>query len=211
LSSFNATVKGFSTTSLPNDKLSQNSPQSTPSSAEVKSFASKSDMLSNRGDPTSTLLPSDPRFGTEKTAISFASVEHEAFSTGSARAILRSELLVGSGSETVIFSQGLELGSKVNEKLIFPAPVKEKLNDSSDISLQNKKNDAVTPLETQQNNFNSPSACYKGHFENASVFVYKNMMSNSIQYILNNLQLLTEEKVIIDRKIIVKLYIFAFK
>jgi hypothetical protein len=57
----------------------------------------------------------------------------------------------------------LELGSKFNEKLIFPAPVKEKLNDSSDISLQNKKKDTFT-REQQKIVSDSPSSCYKGLF-----------------------------------------------
>jgi hypothetical protein len=134
---------GLSTMSLSNDKLSQNSSQSASNSAKSKSV----------GDPT---LPSVPE-------LSFVSIGQEA-DKGSVRTILRSEVVVGSGLETVKFSQGLELGSKFNEKFIFPDPVKEKLNESSAIFLQNKEKDMFT-VDKQGKNYDAPTSCYKGIFE----------------------------------------------
>jgi hypothetical protein len=64
------------------------------------------------------------------------------------------------------------LGSNFNEKLIVPAPVNEKLKDSSAIFLQNKKKDAVT-LEKQNITADSPSSCYKGLFNMPTFWLSK--------------------------------------
>jgi hypothetical protein len=124
--------------------------------ALASSVSSKDDIPSN----SDSHWPSEPANATEKIGVGFSST----FNTGSgamqSRGVFKSELvLLGKGNDNVLFSQGLSIGSKATEKVIFDGPETLKVTDT-DISLQKeeKKNNIIEKhLDTE-----SPTNCYKG-------------------------------------------------
>jgi hypothetical protein len=120
--------------------------QSPPNAAFI-SLSPNSEIFSNRDSK----FPSEQGNETEKTDLSFSSTVDSG--TGSAkqtRAV--SKLVVESGSDKVLFS--VDIGSKDMEKFNFPDPAKVKLNDNSDIVLENK---VIGEFVNEK-----PTSCYKG-------------------------------------------------
>ena len=123
--------------------------QSTPI-ASARSFSSKDETPSSSGSQ----WPFESAIATEKIGIGFSSAfKTESVATQS-RTVVKSELVVvGTGNDKVLFSQGLSIGSKATENVTFDGPETLKVTDRSDISLQKEKKDS---LDTDY------STCYKG-------------------------------------------------
>jgi hypothetical protein len=123
--------------------------QSIPTMASANSVSSKDETPSKRD----AHLPFEPANATEKTGFEFSSVLRTGSATQS-RTVVRSEMVVvGTGNDKVLFSQGLEIGSIATENVTFVGPETLKVTDRSDISLQKEKKDS---LDTDY------STCYKG-------------------------------------------------
>jgi hypothetical protein len=138
---------------LEKDKFAQSRP-STPIMASARSFSSKEETPSKR-DLQWPLVPAN---ATENTGLGFSS-----FATRSDtefRTVVKSELLVvGKGSDSVLFSQGVSIGSKATENVTFVGPETLKVTET-DISLQKEEKQDIAIEKHME--ADSPTSCYKG-------------------------------------------------
>ncbi len=128
--------------------------QSTPPMASARSISSKEETSSNKD----LQLPLVPAIATENTGLGVSS-----FATGSrieSRIVVRSELrVVGKESDSVLFSQGVSIGSKVKENVTFVGPETLKVTET-DIALQKKEKQNIAIEKHMEADY--PTSCYKG-------------------------------------------------
>jgi hypothetical protein len=152
----NSTKSGYTSVDFGVDILIGDKPgkdkfvQSIPTMASANSVSSKDETSSKRDSHR----PSEPANDTEKIGgFGFSS----ALGTGAAtqsRTVVRSEMVVvGTGNDKVLVSQGLEIGSIATENVTFVGPERLKVTQKSDILLQKKEKDTL---------YTNYSNCYKG-------------------------------------------------
>jgi hypothetical protein len=128
--------------------------QSTPPMASARSISSKEETSSNKD----LQLPLVPAIATENNGLGVSS-----FATGSrteSRIAVRSELrVVGKESDSVLFSQGVSIGSKVKENVTFVGPETLKVTET-DIALQKKEKQNIAIEKHMEADY--PTSCYKG-------------------------------------------------